>query len=245
MLSKYYIKDAECINYLISNSIFEEEIYKKHISNTAEIKSFGHPRNDIFFKDNNAIKEKIYKQFGLDKNSKILLYVPTFRDNNRISCYNIDYEKLFEPLKNKFGGDWKIFIRLHPRIVHLTNILIPKHNSIYDVTTYPDIQELLAITDIAITDYSSCIFDFMLTRKPGFIYAADIEEYNTDRGFYYPLEDTPFPIAQNNDELINNILNFDNEKYKKAVETFLRDKGCIEDGEASKRVVNLIKGIIK
>ena len=52
-------------------------------------------------------------------------------------------------------------------------------------------------------------------------------------------------IAQNNDELINNILNFDNEKYKKAVETFLRDKGCIEDGEASKRVVNLIKGIIK
>ncbi len=245
VLSKYYRKDAEYIDYLISNSTFENQIYKNQISSTGEIRTFGHPRNDIFFKDNNAIKEKIYKRFGLDKNSKILLYVPTFRDNNRISCYNIDYEKLFEPLKNKLGGDWKIFIRLHPRITNMTNLLIPKNNSIFNATMYPDIQELLASADLTITDYSSCIFDFMLTRKPGFIYAADIEEYNTERGFYYPLEQTPFPISKNNNELINNILNFDNEKYKKDVEQFLTEKGCVEDGHASERVVDLMKEFIK
>ena len=127
---------------------------------------------------------------------------------------------------------------------HLTNLLIPQSDSIIDVTMYQDIQELLASADIAITDYSSCIFDFMLTKKPGFIYATDIEEYNTERGFYYPLEETPFPIARNNEELIQNILNFDNEKYQQKVEKFLKDKGCIEDGHASERVVELIKEII-
>lgn len=244
VLGKFYKKDSSMIDIMISNSSFETNVYKSAISDKAEIKEYGHPRNDIFFKDNKGLKDKICQQYNINTNSNILLYVPTFRDNNHISCYNIEYEKLFAPLKEKFGGDWKIFIRLHPRLKHLTNLLIPQSDSIIDVTMYQDIQELLASADIAITDYSSCIFDFMLTKKPGFIYATDIEEYNTERGFYYPLEETPFPIARNNEELIQNILNFDNEKYQQKVEKFLKDKGCIEDGHASERVVELIKKYI-
>ena len=243
-LCELYKKDSSMIDIMISNSSFETNVYKSAISDKAEIKEYGHPRNDIFFKDNKGLKDKICQQYNINTNSNILLYVPTFRDNNHISCYNIEYEKLFAPLKEKFGGDWKIFIRLHPRLKHLTNLLIPQSDSIIDVTMYQDIQELLASADIAITDYSSCIFDFMLTKKPGFIYATDIEEYNTERGFYYPLEETPFPIARNNEELIQNILNFDNEKYQQKVEKFLKDKGCIEDGHASERVVELIKKYI-
>ena len=244
VLGKFYKKDSSMIDIMISNSSFETNVYKSAISDKAEIKEYGHPRNDIFFKDNKGLKDKICQQYNINTNSNILLYVPTFRDNNHKSCYNIEYEKLFAPLKEKFGGDWKIFIRLHPRLKHLTNLLIPQSDSIIDVTMYQDIQELLASADIAITDYSSCIFDFMLTKKPGFIYATDIEEYNTERGFYYPLEETPFPIARNNEELIQNILNFDNEKYQQKVEKFLKDKGCIEDGHASERVVELIKKYI-
>ena len=243
--SKFFKKDSEMTDIIISNSSFETGVYRRNISSKANIKEIGHPRNDILFKDNRDVKERIYKQYKLDENSKILLYVPTFRDNKHISCYNIDYPKLLEPLTKKFGGDWKIFIRLHPNINQLTNILVPKHDSIFDATMYPDIQELMAVSDIAITDYSSCIFDFMLTRKPGFIYATDINEYDTERGFYYSLEETPFPIARNNDELIENILNFDNEKYQKEIEIFLRDKGCIENGHASQHIVKLIKTIIE
>ena len=98
---------------------------------------------------------------------------------------------------------------------------------------------------MAMTDYSSCIFDFMLSRKPAFIFATDIENYNTERGFYYPLESTPFPVATDNIELIENIRNFDYEKYKQEVEIFLQEKGCMEDGHASERVVDLIERIIK
>lgn len=91
-----------------------------------------------------------------------------------------------------------------------------------------------------ITDYSSCIFDFMLSRRPGFIFATDIEEFNTERGFYYPLEETPFPIARNNEELMQNIRNFDEAAYHNGVEEFLINKGCIEDGCASERVADKI-----
>ena len=64
-------------------------------------------------------------------------------------------------------------------------------------------------------------------------------------GFYYPLESTPFPVATNNKELEQNILNFDNEKYQKEIALFLKDKGCIEDGHASERIVDLIEKIMK
>ena len=98
--------------------------------------------------------------------------------------------------------------------------------------------------DAAITDYSSCIFDFLLTKNPGFIYAPDIETYNNERGFYYPLEQTPFPIARNNTELTYNILNFNSNDYNTNVERFLKDKGCIDDGQASARVCDLIDQIL-
>ena len=84
----------------------------------------------------------------------------------------------------------------------------------------------------------------MLSRKPAFIYATDIEKYDNERGFYYPLTSTPFPVATNNEELTNNIENFDNENYKINVENFLKEKGCIEDGHASERVVDLIEEVM-
>ena len=112
---------------------------------------------------------------------------------------------------------------------------------IVDGTYYPDIQELLVSADIVVTDYSSCIFDFMLSRKPGFIYASDIKDFDEMRGFYYPLTSTPFPVSENNEQLQKNISEFDYESYKQKVEDFLKEKGCIEDGHASERVVEFIK----
>lgn len=240
----YHIKDSDMMDYLISNSPFETNVYKNAISNTAEIKELGHPRNDIFFQNNTEIKTKIYSKYNIEDNTKILLYAPTFRDNKHISCYNIDYESLLIPLSKKFGGTWKIFIRLHPRLLQYKEILVPDTTNIIDVTSYPDIQELLTTVDCTITDYSSCIFDFLLTKNPGFIYATDIKDYNHDRGFYYPLQKTPFPIAENNNELIQNILNFNYDDYIKNVEKFLIEKRCMDNGHASEKVVKLIDEII-
>ena len=119
---------------------------------------------------------------------------------------------------------------------------IPKKylEKVVNVTDYPDMQELLCGVDLGITDYSSWMCDFVLTNKPGFLYTSDIEKYVDERGFYYPLESSPFPVAKTNEELYKKILNFDEKKYKKDVKDFLKDKGCCEQGNASKTVVEFI-----
>ena len=237
--------DSSMWDYLLTNSEFENEIFRRALWFNNEIKQFGHPRNDIFFKDTTQIKNKVYNFFDIQKDKKILLYVPSFRDDKNIECYGIDYDKVLDALEKKFGGEWICISRLHPRTKKFDKAIIPQNSRIIDGTFYPDIQELLVSADCAISDYSSCIFDFMMSRNPAFIFATDIEKFNNDRGFYYPLESTPFPIATNNEILIKNIETFDYENYKIKAEGFIKEKGCIEDGHASERTADLIEEIMR
>lgn len=246
-----WVKAAELssniTNYCISNSKFENKVLKESFWDKSVILEYGHPRNDILFGQDDRyiyIKHKIQNKYQLKDHYKYVLYAPTFRDAKNFDCYSLDFKKLIETLSLKFSGKWKILVRYHPTVrdVAFGKLLVTEN--VIDVTKYPDIQELMVFCDIAITDYSSWIYDFVLTRKPGFIFATDIDLYNHERGFYYPLESTPFPVATNNDELTKNILYFDIDKYHKKVEEFLLDKGCVEDGKASERVVKKIKEII-
>ena len=239
------IENSYMTDYWISNSNFEDNVYKEAFWDVKNIMQFGHPRNDIFFKDNHDIILKVKKIYNIPENKNILLYAPTFREDEKLSHYNLDFEAVKNALLNKFGGDWVMLVRLHSRLENLFNEYFKDKGGIINASNYPDMQELLVAADVGITDYSSWMFDYMLSKKPVFIYAEDIEEYNTERGFYYPLESTPFPIARNNEELAKNIENFDNEKYIKEVDKFLKEKGCIEDGHASERVVDLIEEIMK
>jgi CDP-glycerol glycerophosphotransferase len=117
-------------------------------------------------------------------------------------------------------------------------------DSAVDASDYHDMQELMAASEILISDYSSCLFDFMLTRRPAFIFATDLAEYENDRGFYYSPRTTPFPIAESNEELARAISGFDLDRYREAVAEFLAEKGCREDGQASRRVVDLLQSLI-
>ena len=243
-LSPKYIKeakeDSKNIDYLISNSTWITQDFKNCFFYNGKIIETGNARNDIFFANNAKLKEEVCKYFNLKKDIKICLYAPTFRDDKNLDCYNVDYDNLLKNLKEKFGGNWVVVSRLHPNLSKFKNV-IPQINGVYDGGKYPDIQELLVAADIMITDYSSCVFDFMLSSKPAFIFATDIEKYNSDRGFCYPLETTPFAIADNNQKLMKNILAFDENSYQKAVKQFLKEKGCADKGKASEQIVDLIK----
>ena len=119
-------------------------------------------------------------------------------------------------------------------------------NGVINAGEYADIQELLTCVDVGITDYSSWICDYMLTKKPGFLYATDMVQYEEkDREFFYPLSTMPFPLALDNDQLINNILNFDQETFVKKCNDFLEEKGCIDDGHAAERIANVFEQIMR
>ena len=238
-------QSSEMVDYWISNSSFETEIYKRAFWNVRQVLEYGHPRNDLLLSPQrmSEVRDKVSRQFGI-LNKKILLYAPTFREDYRLDCYGLDYTALQESLQKRFGGEWVFLVRLHPRVRKYSNMIIPKNSSVMDVTYYDDIQELIACADCMITDYSSCVFDFMLTKRPAFIYATDIDEFNHERGFYYPLDATPFPIATDNRGLLDRIEQFDAGRYEKDVDAFLKEKGCIEDGHASERIAQLIAEIM-
>lgn len=233
------------IDYFVTDSVFEENVFKESFWPDVKCLKYGHPRNDIFFHENKMreIKKKVYEFYGIDMSIKTVLYAPTFRDNKSdVSAINIDCAMLKEALEKRFGGEWKVVTRLHFHNANnkKTKDAFSKYEDIVDASTYFDIQELMAAVDIGITDYSSWIFDFCLTNRPAFIYAKDINKYVNSRGFYYPLSETPFSIADSDDILCSNILDFDEQEYHNKVKQFLNDKQCYEVGNASERLVQFI-----
>lgn len=239
-------------DFMISNSDFETTVYRTTYWQDPRIRvlEYGHPRNDILFCSDEKraqLKKKVCGHFGIDEDTSLILYAPTFRNTGDISCYDIDCERVVNAAKKRFGGKWKMICRYHIKVAdRLANMKKIRNNSdILDGNSYEDIQELLAVCDMGVTDYSSWICDFVLTGRPGFIYANDLEKYDKERGFYYPLEETPFPISVSNDELERNILSFDSEQYVKDVKSFLEARGCHEDGSASRRVAALIKKVME
>lgn len=239
------MRNSSMTDYWISNSDFETNIYNTAFWNVNNIEVLGHPRNDIFFRDNSLLRQKILSQYNASTDKNIVLYMPTFREDYRLDCYNIDGERLCKKLEDKYGSEWILLVRLHPRIAKIKDKFFGSYgrSNVVDVTTYDDVQELLAAADVMISDYSSCIFDYLLSKKPAFIYATDIDEYENERGFYYSLYETPFAIAKNNNELIDNIDKYNEDEYLQKVEEFLQEKGSMEDGKASERIVEFMDSL--
>ena len=105
---------------------------------------------------------------------------------------------------------------------------------------YPDMQELLVASDMLVTDYSSCMFDFAITGKPCFLFATDVTDYIKDRNFYFPLQSLPFPQADNNPELLQLVERFDEQEYLKKRKEFFGRLAFREDGQASQRCAKWI-----
>lgn len=245
---KKALREAKVTDYCISNSKFETDLYKNTLWPNAEILEYGHPRNDLLFEADpeklSALKQQICKKYKIPINKNFCLYAPTFRDDNDPSPYNIPYSQVRSALTNRFGGEWVILTRFHQRVKQqFKGLKFPKH--VYNVSEFHDIQDLMAVTLVGITDYSSWICEYLLTGRPGFLFATDAEEYlKNDRGLVYPLDSTPFPLAKNTKQLIDNILAFDSDKFDTERDKFLKKYGSVDDGKASKRTVEKIKEII-
>lgn len=230
---------------IISNSSFEDGVFRETFWKETPILKYGHARNDIFFPQSEQVrsylKQRFCKDNGLSEDTKFALYAPTFRDDHNFAVYDLNAEQTLNALRKRFGGEWKLLLRYHDNDKGgeaKKNTV--KSCDVIDVTKYPDMQSLLAFTDVGITDYSSWIYDYVLLRKPGFLFAMDRSKYDNERGFYFRLEDTPFPVSTDSDELEESILSFDEELFRKRVTEFLSDKGCMDDGDASVRIADQV-----
>ncbi len=245
-LPSYYVKsakhDSRMADYFLSSSAWTTEFFRKSFWYEGRILEFGTPRSDIFYKENAGIREKILIHYKLNQDTKILLYAPTFRDDGSIDAYDMDYLKLKSLLESRFGGFWKILLRLHPNIIDKQSNVQYNHD-ILNGNEVNDINELIIACDALITDYSSCMFDAMEAGKKVILYASDIEKYRTDRGFYFSVEDLPFCLVENMQELESAVLSFDEAAYMSRIEMFKSQLQIFNKGDASERILSyLLKG---
>lgn len=234
-------RDAEMIDELISNATWESEtVYRNRFFGYGTIRLFGHPRNDVLFGPTTETHTRVCSGLALKGGERLVLVAQTWRNGHDLSPYLRNCSELRAACERRFGGSWRVLVRFHPNLIPYVRDL-DLGDGVVDATRYPDMQDLLVVSDVLVSDYSSCMFDFMLTRRPVFVYATDRAKYEHDRGFYYPLSATPFPIATTEAELAEKIAAFDETAYRAGVEAFLEEKGCVEDGHATERVVDLIE----
>lgn len=248
------ITDLLCCNIkMLLGNRFTLDIMKHLTFDKIPMEVLGTPRNDILFDYNeNILKEKL--DIPIDK--KVLLFAPTFRNDGKdVEGKNlnrsgldqlkmIDFDQLFETLHDKFGGDWIIVCRFHYHVAEMVDWteLDRKYNGrMINGNFHDDMAEYLACTDILLTDASSCMFDYIITDKPCFLFFPDIDNYaNKERGFYIPIEKLPFLVAISFDELIDRISNFNNKEYLKEIQKLKEEFGYMEDGKSSQRILEWI-----
>ena len=201
------------------------------------IDPIGIPRTDIFFNDDmkKEATKRVYSKYPELKGKNIVLYAPTFRGNSQSDAkmdIAFDVEKVVETLPN----DFVLALKMHPFVKDSIKI---SNDRIVDLSDYPAINDILIMTDLLITDYSSIVFEYSLLERPMIFYADDLDSYEHERDFYYPYESfVPGPIVRNTDELIE-VLNNSECDYEK-IKSFKNKFFDYTDGLASKRFVDKI-----
>lgn len=240
--SKYGIRLAsrDIKLFLSSCSYGSENVIRSAMGYNGRILDCGSPRNDLFFRNNNVANIK--KKLGIDNKTKIVLYAPTFKGKED-SAVNIDNSfEIIDPyvikktLSNRFGGNWLFLSRGHQYAGELF-----LNGVDLNVSYYPDMQELLLVSDVLITDYSSSLWDFGLLDKPCFLFTPDLDNYiNSERGFFLDIYKWPGLVCKTNSDLISNIKSFDSSKYLNQIHLFYSDIGSYEKGTACNIVLDEI-----
>ena len=243
-LSDYYVKcakrDSRMMDIAISDSAHTTRLYRESFWYNGEVLECGAPRNDIILKNTDSIRGKVCEAFHIEKERKLVMYAPTFRANLDSDAYSIDYERLKACCEKRFGGAFSVLVRLHPNVIKNSESIDFDGVNRINASYYPDMQELLAVSDVVVSDYSSLMVDYSLSRRPCFQFASDVDEYRKDRNFYFDIEKLPFMLSRTNDELEEKILTFDEVIYMNQVNEFMNSVGMIEANNASSICEELI-----
>ena len=243
---KSYRRDSGKWDYMISPNNFTSNIYRSAFAFEGEIIESGYPRNDILYNATPDQIQKIKDDLKLPNDKKIILYAPTWRDDQYYDTASVRFtlELDLHRLKEEFGDDYIVILRLHYFIADNIDLKGLK-GFVYDLSKHEDIAELYLVSDMMITDYSSVFFDYANLRRPILFYTYDLDKYeNVLRGFYIDIHEVPGPLLMNNDEVVDAIRNIDRitRDYSEKYDRFF-DRFCyLEDGNASKRIYDEIWG---
>lgn len=256
MLSReegYQERAARLTSYwdlLLSASPYATRCFRSAFRFGGSIAELGYPRNDLFFwPDADERARLIRARLGLaDDPRQIILYAPTFRDDARTGVHWTQLLELdVQRLAAEFGDTHVLVIRFHQLVrASLADVQLSRPDFLRDASKYPDIGELLLVSDVLITDYSSVFFDYAALRRPILFYTYDLENYRDRlRGFYLDFEaEAPGPLLRTNDEVAAALRSLDEvrARYAGVLESFATTYAPRDDGGASDRVLDAFLG---
>ncbi|EZP59354.1 MULTISPECIES: CDP-glycerol--glycerophosphate glycerophosphotransferase [unclassified Exiguobacterium] len=226
--SKVYVSGEACIApYADAFGMTQERIYPLGVPRTDQLLNTARQAR---------VREKLYDRYPEWRKKRIILLAPTFRGNGQTTAH-YDQELDFEKFRRELGPDTVLLLRMHPFVLNPPIVPDAYSDQIINMTDYPDINDLMQIADILITDYSSVIFEFALLQKPMIFLVNDLQSYKAERDFYFPYESfVPGPIVSTFEDVIAWIKRgqFDTQK----IETFANQFFTYQDGEATKRIVD-------
>lgn len=240
-----FFRNSKRWDYLLAQNDYSKEILSRAFNFKKDV-IMGYPANDILYTKNTKREINKYKaKLGIPQDKKVILYAPTWREDNfyKKGHYKLDLELELDKMQEKLGDEYIVIIRAHYLIANSINLAKYK-DFVYDFSKGYDIQELYLVSDILITDYSSTMFDFANLKRPIIFFAYDLEKYRDNlRGFYFDFEKTaPGPIVKTTEGVINAIENIETvtEEYKELSEAFYNKFCHVDHGKSAEEVVKIL-----
>ncbi|CAM3954247.1 CDP-glycerol glycerophosphotransferase family protein [Mesobacillus thioparans] len=224
--SRLYVSSSEVIPYYSEAFGMDEN----------RIFPLGLPRTDYFFRSyQGTLADRFYSHYPDLKGKKLILYAPTYRGRSHYQgAFKCPID--FNMLEEKLGNEYAVLIHLHP---YMKVPDMSDHHFVYHFLNDYDIQELMYLADVLVTDYSSVIFDFSLLEKPMAFFAHDLDEYARERDFYLDYKNmVPGPVFDRTEALAEWIKR--NEYSMDTIKRFQERFFDYRDGRASERIVQHI-----
>jgi CDP-glycerol glycerophosphotransferase len=256
----YMAGDVAQWDMLLSPNPFSTPIMRRAFRFGGEICETGYPRNDALVEASGradpadtpagqqaAQQAAIRQRLGLPAGKRVAMYVPTWRDDQHDEAgrYLLDFRLDLDAASRRLGAGWVLLIRGHHLMAGgIAAAGIPGFS--FDVTGYPDIGDLLRVTDVLITDYSSVMFDFAPAARPMLFFTYDLEQYRDHlRGFYFDFEAAaPGPLLATGEQVVDALADIDSvaAKYAASLAAFTARFCPLDDGKASARACDAIFG---
>jgi CDP-glycerol glycerophosphotransferase len=241
-LSERYLRnfsrDVGFWDHLLTTSPLATEILRRAFRYDGDVIETGHPRTDLLIEQSRPENaQKLRATLGLPADARLILYGPTWRERPTDPAFVAQTMRTWEA---GLGPSDILLVRAHNHDKVLAHYA-GSTDRVVNVSRYPDAQDLLAISDVLVTDYSSMFFDFAVTGRPIIFFPYDLEEYRDEaRGFYVDLEaEAPGPLARGVEDLVEHVRGAD---QLPGYAPFVRKYCPHDDGHASERVLERVLG---
>lgn len=233
------IKDKQYTDLCVAGSKLGESVFHKSFFYGGKVLRSGMPRNDALYDEKR--REDLRKKFGFT-GKKVFLYAPTFRDYDIDDfVVNLDLEAVLDTLGRE---EWVCVVRGHSNTNGL--YIASRDERIFNLSDYPDMTDILCVTDLLITDYSSSASDLALVGRPVVLYQPDIEEFSTRcRKLVYNFEESGFIVAYNMEQLKEVLCNYSFEEYRDSDEKVIQTFAIVRNCKSAFDVCDYIKNKIR